>query len=441
MFSDFLALGGVEIANSTRLRAYLESVGSPLTSIGTCLCPTLTPQVLGEEDGAYTNPADDEAPWYDEDVPESAEFAGFMVLSVDGLDTNPVARTVTTAVSGGASLGPLRIQPRTIVVTGILLGSTCCGVEYGLHWLSEALRGCAGGLCDGDCMSVYACCPGEGLTAAEFNRRHRRTLRRVALTDGPRVVSRVGDGCTTGECQIGADIITVEFTLTAATPWLWTDTTDIFDAPASPGASTECIKWCVVDPAAEEPAEGCGGCCRVGNCGDPSVTPDDPSCVLPPTPTAPESCYCLPLAAERVCYELDLTDRPAWSVDVPMITVRPGSKNLERVTISIYERTPAHEGMTCAEISDEDRCEPHSVYHIQFAQAGTALILDGQVGRAVVECGDQCETSGDVYGHEGGPPSWKPLDCGTYCVCIETDALRPPADDAEIVFGVSGRGL
>ncbi|MFF4292079.1 hypothetical protein ACFY0N_00310 [Streptomyces vinaceus] len=446
MFTDFLALGGVEIANSTRLNAYLgpDGVGSPLTSYGACMCPTLTPTILGEEDGAYTTPAADNAPWYDPDVPESNEFAGLMVLSVEGMDDNPVRRSYTTAVSGGASIGPRRVQPRVITVTGILLGSTCCGVEYGLHWLGEALAGCTGGACDGDCMTVYSCCPGEeDLTPELFNDRYRRTIRRVALVDGPNVVSRQGTGCKSGECTLGADIITVEFILVAGTPWLWTDTMPVLEVPVRPDADDECPVWCIVDKGAE-PGVGCDSCCRLGTCPDPVLSSTDAGCQLPtppPSPQAPDSCFCLPMAATRVCYELDLTDRPNWSEDVPMIIVRAGLEPVQRLTISFYERSPNDVGLTCDQISDMKRCEAHSVYHVQHVPAGTALTIDGQVGRGVVECGTTCETSPYLFGQDGAPPVFTPLNCATYCVCIETDSMSPPASDALITIGLSGRGL
>ncbi|MCM1964828.1 hypothetical protein [Streptomyces sp. G1] len=444
MFSDYLAFGGVEIANSTRLNAYLgpDGVGSPLTSFGACVCPTLSAEVLDDE--PYTNPADDMAPWYDPDVPASAEFAGFMVLSVEGLDENPVRRTYTTAVTGGASIGPRRVQPRVITVTGILLGSTCCGVEYGLHWLGEALAGCTDGACDGDCLITFSCCPGEDdLTPEEFNDQYRRTVRRVALVDGPRVLDRQGTGCKAGECTLGADIIRVEFVLVAGTPWLWTDTMPVLEVPAAPDVEDECPTFCIVDRGGE-PGDGCDGCCRLGSCPDPVLSSTDAACQLPtppPSPQAPDSCYCLPLAATRVCYEIDLTDRPDWSVDVPMIIVRAGILPVTRMTISFYERTSAHEGLTCDEISDSDRCDAHSVYQVQHVPAGTALTIDGQIERAVVECGDVCETSPYVFGQNGAPPTFKPLDCATYCVCIETDSDNPPGSDALVTIGLSGRGL
>lgn len=472
---DYLTMGGVEITNSARLATYLETVGSPLADPGVCGCPTLTAEVLG--DAPYSTPDADEAPWYDPDVPESADFAGFRILSIDGLDDYPMRRATTSAVRGGAALGPSQVMPRTVTITGILLGATCCAVEYGLHWLSEAMAGCAGAGCDGDCMEVFNCCPGEDEDPELFRARHLRTVRRVALTQGPTVTARNGTGCTVGECSIGADVITVEIILVAATPWLWTEPTPILDVPLPSDDSDTCVTWCihgatppswcvevtdaecapgsiaaaVVEddaacarawPVTEIERETCAGTCRFAACVDPLSRCSDPLCDMPapPMPTSLDTCYCLPLAVEREVYELDLTDRPGWSRDVPMITVRSGSTDLRNVTLTFYERPLGGEEMTCEEVVEFQRCHPHSQYHISFVPAQGAVVLDGQIGRSTVQCGAFCETSRDVYGIDGAPPTFEAFTCGTLCLSIETDVMHPPSELASVTFSVSGRG-
>jgi hypothetical protein len=67
------------------------------------------------------------------------------------------------------------------------------------------------------------------------------------------------------------------------------------------------------------------------------------------------------------------------------------------------------------------------------------MTLDGQVGRAVVECAGTCETSSDAYGRDGGPLRFPLLDCVPYCVEIAADAIFTPADDAVISIALSGR--
>lgn len=476
MLEHFLAFGDTEIANSARLAAYLESVGSPLDSTGVCGCETFDAVLVGDE--PYTTPAEDGAPWYDPDVPESADFAGLMVLSVDGLDDHPMERTVTRSAAGSAALGPARVLPRTITVTAVLLGATCCAVDYGLRWLGQALAGCTGAGCGGDCMTLFNCCPAEFEEADVFAAAHRRTLRRVALVDGPRVIARNGTGCSgRGGCSTGADLLTVEFVLTAATPWAWTDPVPVLDVEVPTDDGTECITWCVhrsindpYEPVCVELGDSCppgavaleftdaASCdltwpdreslnlpcdatCRLAACPDMDSLCGDPSCRTPAPPTAlpPQTCFCKAIAVNSATYELDLSALPGWFGAAPLITVEAGSSDLRRLTITLYERRQEHEGLSCEEVAEAERCSPHSVFEVAYVPAGGALVLDGQVERASVECAGNCESSSDAYGRDGGPLQFPLLDCSAYCVLLEADAIFAPADDARITIALSGR--
>ncbi len=76
---------------------------------------------------------------------------------------------------------------------------------------------------------------------------------------------------------------------------------------------------------------------------------------------------------------------------------------LSAAKVDIFERRHNHQGMTCTKVAQEARCSPHSVYHVAYVPAGGTLALDGQIGRAIVECADVGETSPDAYGRDGGP--------------------------------------
>lgn len=441
MLSDYAKAGDNELWSTTRLQAYLANVGSPFDNgSAVCVCDTLTPAVLGELDGVYTTPAEDPAPWYDPNLPVSGEYLGFMPLSIDGIDDNPRGRAVTNAVGGGGTFGPQRDLPRTITVQGVLIGSTCCGTEYGLQYLSEALQGCSGSVCDGDCFQMYNCCPAPGLTAEQFNTQHRRTYRRTSLVSGPTVVRRDGaGGCSAGACG-GTELIVVEFVIVAATPWAWTDHIPLLDVALAGASSEDCVVWCM--SGSPDPVQGCGDePCLFAPCstpGNPCADPRNPV-PTPPQPSLPPTSFCIPIAQDITCYSLDLGDRPEWSVDAPIIDVRSGSQELRNVRLTFYERR-IDDARPCSEIADENRCQPSNDIFITYIPAGGSVTIDGQTGRATTQCLGECQAATTVYGDtDGGPLRINMLTCSTYCFCISVDANQPPAPDATLSLAVSGR--
>lgn len=437
MLSDFLFIGDSEVINTARLQAYLTNVGSPFTSgRQICNCPTVTPAMLG--DTAYTTPSDvaNPAPWYDADVPVSGEFLGFLPLSITGINDNPRTRSVTASVQGGGYFGASRVQPRTMVVTGLLLGSSCCGAEYGMQYITEVLSGCTGNACDGDCVTMFDCCPDAPMTEAAFNAAHRRSFRRVALTSGPVELDRQGNGaaCSRGTCG-GGDIIRVEFTLVAATPWIYGEQTPVLDVPL-PVDAAACIAWCLHSPGAST----CQNC-RFAGCDTGEDSCADPAFPIPspPVPASPATAFCSALSTARSCYSIDLSARPQWAADVPTITVYSGSSAMRQVTISIYAKTAEYSDFDCSQLADLKHCDPAAVFEIQYLPQRTTLTLDGEIGRVLQNCDGVCNTATTVYGADGGAISWPLLDCDEYCVCIETNSILPPASDATVSMVIAGR--
>lgn len=448
MLVDYAATGLQELWNLSRLQAYLTNVGSPFTSgAAVCGCDTLTPAMVDlTDDTVYTTPATDPAPWYDVDAPESAFFLGFMPLTMSGLDDNPRTRNVTNTVGGGGIFGPQRDLPRTVTVTGLLIGATCCAAEYGLHYLSEALAGCTGDTCEGDCITMFNCCPDAATTKAAFNAAHRRTFRRAALVSGPTVTDRVGNGrCSAGACGAGGDIIQVEFVIVAASPWAWTDTVPLLDVGFPIGGGGDCIDWCFRPGTVDDAIAG--HTCAAAECSFTPCTPSVDPCAdplksvpAPPQPTSPDPGFCVPIAPDRSCFTIDLSGRPQWSGDVPMITVLAGSAELRNVRIVFHEK-PTGTTQTCEEIADANRCAPLMEFVITYVPAGGAVTIDGQIGRATIECDGECRSAANVYGsQDGGPVRVREMTCASLCVCLESDPLFPPAADAMFSLGVSGRG-
>lgn len=207
---------------------------------------------------------------------------------------------------------------------GIPVECRACGVAYGLRWLAQALSGCTADGCGGDCLTVYNCCPPETENPDSFAERHRRTLRRVAVVDGPRVIdrNRNGNGCTgSGACQSGADIRTVEFVLTAGTPWLWTDPVPVLDVPVPTDDGTECITWCIHRGPEGPPDPVC-------------IEPSDTTCATPGAVTAElidAACEVAWPALEPVRDPCDATCRLAACPDPRICAVtRPAGRRRRR---------------------------------------------------------------------------------------------------------------
>jgi len=185
MYEGYGFFSQTEIWNHNRLFAYMR--GDPLNGVPglrqpstslqlDCACESGQPLFCDQgsgPNGEYVSVEADDAPWYDPLVPESVEFAGLFVESVDGFGS-PVRRNVREGAISGSSLGPLRLAGRTLTVTGWLRAKTCCAAEYGLQWLTEAL---IGGTACADCslgdLFMLKCCPpdsdsdchiGEGAT-------------------------------------------------------------------------------------------------------------------------------------------------------------------------------------------------------------------------------------------------------------------------------------
>ncbi|AMD42768.1 minor tail protein [Streptomyces phage Xkcd426] len=445
MIIDYAAANDQELWNTIRLQAYLTNVGSPFDSgPSICTCDNLTPQILGAT-GPYTTPdaAVDPAPWYDPAVPASAQFLGFLPLSVEGTDDNPRARSVTGAVGGGGVFGPTRDLPRTMTVSGVLIGSTCCGAQYGLQYMSEALSSCSGDACDGDCFTMYNCCADPGaMTPAQYNAAYRRTFRRTSLVSGPTVTRRRGSGtCDSSNCAAGAELIEVEFVLVAATPWAWTDPIPLLEVTPPIGGDGDCIDWCVSNNV--DPEHSCDpSTCLFQTCttpGDPCGDPRNPV-PLPPQPKVPAGSFCAPLGPERDCYDLDLSTRPQWATDVPVVQIYSGADPLRNIRVTFYEK-PDGTTDTCDQVADKNLCNPVQDFTVTYIPPRTTLTLDGTIGRATVNCDSNCRTASTAYGNQdGGPVTVSDFTCATYCVCIETDTEYPPAADSLVAISVVGKG-
>lgn len=208
MFRGYVALDGVEIANSSRVAAHIgaevpTSDLGLLTAPGDCSMTPITPgallanlepsQSLIAEDRLLATPADGSrlyskglavvgdcwtpnalcfscretigyddswpglksylqdtiyrpelAPWFSTRVPESAEFAGVWLLDVKGLETTPTQVEITENAGDGGAPGPVRTPSRKVTFDAYLLACTNAGLTWGLGWLNAQLRKATG---------------------------------------------------------------------------------------------------------------------------------------------------------------------------------------------------------------------------------------------------------------------------------------------------------
>jgi len=235
MFTGWLSYAGVEIVNEARLFAYTRSLGIPGSQCEDC--PTL---ITAFEHEPYTTPAADNAPWYDADIPESGQVAGFYIRALDGLG-DTATRRVDELTRNGAIVGSRRRSSRQLNITVQAVAASDCALSYAMGWLARVLRGAdcspvaqsfgsSGVGCASETLCMLTCCP---LTPEDIPK-YLTSLHRVGVTQGPNVVSQshestfdVGDEC-------GLVICDAEITFTAGDPGWYSPLVNIIDTPLAP---------------------------------------------------------------------------------------------------------------------------------------------------------------------------------------------------------------
>lgn len=375
------------------------------------------------ESGRYLTPEIDLAPWFDAQVPESAEFAGLYVEEVTGFDS-VVNREVTDAAVIGSAFGPLRLRGRSLTVTGWLRAKTCAAAEYGLSWLTEALMGDQG--CD-DCatgaLTMIRSCPPAGADLDPA--RYIRTLLNVGLVDGPKVTDRAGVCCE--DC--GSTMLRVQFTLASTSPFIfseseWLAFRDSFDqGPFAYDLSWPCAGGC---PEAPEPWR-------------PDCAPASPP---PPTPiSAGQGCYCEPWETMRRCVSYENTNQ--WNEVTSYIEVQAGIDEVRNLKIVAFKNVPGR-ACPCDYENDEFwRCvEPCASVGIAQIPPGARLVIDSRVRQITMTLPGGQVVEGMSYVsslEEGRPFDWFDIGhCTSLCMVASVAASSTvelncsgPTDDPE----------
>ncbi|QHB37167.1 minor tail protein [Microbacterium phage Terij] len=250
IYEGYLSFGGNEIINNTRTRGIAESASPcPMWWLKGPTCQAIR-SALFEQEG-YTWPTIQAAPWYDPDVPQSADFFGFFAHSItEALDsTRTVSRT--EGIDHGGVLGRTRKATKTMRVRGLLMGRGRRAIEYGQTWLSAALDpgtcGQHGDECGLTDVEWFADCPPERATVTEPNPdpeeppivrpqtdaeyqatidQDRRFLHDVAAISGPIITNTLNSG------EFWA--YEVELVIGAERPWVYGVTRDVDLPPTLP---------------------------------------------------------------------------------------------------------------------------------------------------------------------------------------------------------------
>lgn len=421
-----MSLGGTEVVNNERYRAYAAELGLPVPMA--CLCPGL-PVLLA--DSPYTAVAS--APWHDPAAPESGGFAGVFCHTITGLDAATSAREVAAGPGEVGVVGPGTHTPRTIQVTMFAAATTPGALAYGLSWLDSALRDDCGGGCDGATLCMIADCPDPELTAgAAANTawtRLTRTLHDVVVADGPKV---------TGYHDLAAGIgATVEFTMVAAVPFVYRAPAALGAALAftAPPSSTDCpVQWVPV---------GSGR----GSCNPPPPCPEPASCLTgpyaPAIPALPRiidtsgacvtrlsSAHAIATAAPNLL--------PRWLDSVPVVTVTAGDADMRRLTLRFH---PNPRLITITSPDDVDPCTALAEINVTYLPRDTTLVIDGRAQQAYLVCPGGVTEPADsvVFGPGGGPWDWPRLTCGAGLTVVALADAQHYSPAARVAVSLAAR--
>lgn len=468
------AINGQEFVNAQRTISYIQNFSLPITIDEDCWCPSILdlladcpPTGTGDADDKYTYPSEDPAPWYDPAIPESGDFLGFLTTEFEGLGST-YTRSTFDVLSGGAVLGKLRAQARTLTWRGYLFGRTCCAAEYGLRWLTAQLSA-GGDCCEDNELDVLICCPsitGDIVDPAQSCQRAPeapdlfscdtprepindpppfaqqpasdafRTFHKVGLFEGPIRNETRTMGCGSCEDTGTGCMINAEFTLIAGNPFQHRDPVCVCDEVFTP--CTTCNPnepdpddniWSkittVTYPATEEDSAACKSKLEcTGPVEDCNIDPDCPLATLPEIPAFVDPCGCDALFTTDSCCIINNDVYGKFFEGVPQFKIFSGDSPLRNVTIRIYENPQER---TCDDDDMFDVCNLCDTITVRYIPANSTLLIDGMTKRVSIECpGNNIQPAESLLVSNY---RWPVLKCVGYIARISADCCgRPPVN-------------
>jgi hypothetical protein len=438
-YEGWLSFAGAELINNQRTAAYANRAGMSVRHRARYLAASLG-------DAPYLDPASDDAPWYDGNVPESGRFFGVYGTSLAGADKSTLAAAWTELLTDGGVPGAYRRASVEVQVKATLLAADTAALSYGMGWLAAALRGSScTPVCTGDQVCVYAAAPaapqlvtagslcGSGIVDSTWDpvlgnlvapggNQLVRTLYSVATISGLEPVS------SGQQMQMqGGVACDVQFTFRGGVPYWYTDPVQV----ASHGSGViDTSVWndliANYDPWAWQ-----ANCPTETACldDDPYCTVAVPAPVVAPVVVDP----CFPnnpandhgsspgvppqshiFNAARVIFSIPRNIGPSWLEKVPIIQVFSGSSATQRLILRWYNNP---RGVPCS--SSLDPCFACAEINVPWIPKSTLLTIDGRTKRANLDCpGTTLPTEPRMYGPAGGLFEWPVFECSTP-MCLE----------------------
>jgi hypothetical protein len=422
MYPGWITFAGNEIINAERTETYAYSNGLSWF-VGCAECPDLH---TGLGDDEYQTPAVDEAPWFDPDDAATWEFFGLYPLDITGIEDSTVTAQAVEAMGDGGIVTIPRAGTRTMVFTGMLIGTSQRGNDAGMNWLRGALQGSPCGVqgpgCTGDDLCFLTACPeicGDTDELAESCLdRFQYHLHDVTTIEGPKVTAKhvMSDGGAVWE---------VEWTMVAAKPWLCS-----MPILTVHGGSSN------TDPHKFMPVLNV----KTVTCPDPDLTtiPDvtDPTCLKlpkpPVVPSVPLNCFTLPTNWDRYSMKIPASVVPKWGHAVPEIQIQaPGDKPLRMVRIRFYD-----DPLNWFKPGDLTECAFCGEFLITYIAPSYTMTVDGMTETVMVQAGTRLyDASQSVTSTDNSGFTWPWLTCGAgYIMTIDVRHGDPPPQNVDVTI-------
>lgn len=423
---SYLCFGCVELVNHARTAKYLRWAASQGAWADMRCCPEMLSECWCPADGDlsdFSDPITDGACWIDELVPESPEFLGLYVRSIDGVNDSAYARAATGNVGDGVTLGRSATGGKTFTVHGIILATSCAGADYGMEYVSRVLEqgGCGAGTCLGGCGDLGACgttcmtlrvnCPDPDLDVDNGLRQWVN----AGLSDG--LKEATDDASEACRCCWRE----VVFTITAETRRAFAvDPVVCIDKDADlENTATRCFNWL-----------GCEDLFPPDDCTTDPVC-DNPVCDLPRAPQRVRTCFCEPMGVSIDCCcasdaanNRDETFRVVLDAGKNPADGAFTAKGLRNCRVKFYTADPRRPCPSDSAIAAKGYGEAQECARldIPYLKPGAQLVIDGRSDRITVQCDAKCYPGWNaVYGPNGSSPFPLLSSCRGIFVCVEWD--------------------